>query len=74
MKTETEIKDMIEHFERDANDKEETTERQAMYGEMVKAMKSVVNSNEQEVNEMITKFEKNPEDQAMVNALKMVLD
>jgi hypothetical protein len=73
MKTEREVKDMIDHFERDANDKEESAERQNMYKDMVKALRMVVDGNmksEQEVKDMIT----NSKDQVMINAFQMVLD
>ena len=70
MKTEQEINQMIKHFEEDANDKEETAERQNMYNDMVKALRTVVNSNEQEINDLISKCN----NQAMINALKMVIE
>jgi low affinity Fe/Cu permease len=77
MKTEKEIKDMIDHFEGHANDTEETIEQQNRYKAMVKALHMVVDINmksEQEVKDMISKFETNTDDKAMVNALQMVLE
>lgn len=42
MKTEQEVKDMIEHFERHANDPEESLAQRNMYKAMVNAFKMVL--------------------------------
>jgi hypothetical protein len=77
MKSQEEVNNMIEHFEGHANDPEESLDQQIRYKAMVKALHMVVDENmksEKEVKDMISKFESNVDDQAMVNALKMVLE
>jgi hypothetical protein len=76
MKSEEEINLMIKHFDGHANDQEESLEQQKRYKAMVKAFHMVIDSNmkSEEVKDMISKLEANADDEAIINALKMVLE